>query len=151
MLTRLSEDLFGLNSGVYFMKVDQRSVDFLLAVEKVPKHADPLKGEQPAITLLTEQWELEAKGEMVFLDQRYFNSYECEAGYTEVKDVFQIHFPSLPLKEERMLPMMREIWSGEVQQDISAFAPGRAAVKEAMQTFWQEYSLSRSNRTTTIP
>lgn len=132
------------------MRVDQRSVDFLLATENVPKHPDPLKGEQPAVTLLTEQWELEAKGEMVFLDQRYFNSYECEAGYTEVKDTFQIHFPSLSLKEERMLPMMRDIWAGNTRQDTSAFETGRASVKSAMQAFWKEHSQFQ-NTPTPVP
>jgi len=132
------------------MKVDQRSVEFLLAVESVPKHVDPLKGEQPAITLLTEEWELEQKGQLVFLDQRYFNSYECEAGYTEVKDTFQIHFPSLALKEERMLPMMRGIWAGEVRQDTSAFDPGRTSVQDAMRAFWQQHT-SFFSTTTNMP
>ena len=79
---------------------------------------------------------LEQKGELVFMDQNLFNSYEGQRGFQEIDGIFQIHFPSLNLKRRDMMPLLEAIQKGDVRPEIRKYDIGRDRVKAELKDFW---------------
>lgn len=130
-------DKFGLNAGVFFLKIDLRSLRFLNDILLLGELGIPLEFfEQTAMQIAIEERGLEARGEFVRFPMSIFNSYAGRRAIDHSMSVFQLHFPSLRFKRSGMLPLLESLRDGHtVLQDSQAV---EEALYQQVKRFWAD-------------
>lgn len=137
----MAKDWKEWNTGTWLARVNERSVAFFDEVLSYQHHIPPLWiAEQSAIVLLAEKYQLEQKGEMVSITQQLLNSYDGPKAYQNPRDAFIIHWPSLHFKRAEMLPFLRKLTKGEIEQDPNKFAESKAEFIGKVKDFWEAYA-----------
>ena len=90
--------------------------------------------------LLAEKYQLEENGQMVSITQQLMNSYDGPKGYRNPRDAFIIHWPSYGFKRAEMLPFLRALLKGEIEQDATKFAESKAEYIRKVKEFWEAYA-----------
>ena len=136
-LTPAPADSNGLNAGVFFIKVDVRSLEFLEEVLAYEYSTISLKWfEQSAMTLVLKRRKLVQTGEYVLEPLRFFNSYAGRSAIESSSSSFQIHFPSPPAKRNRMLPLIEALESGSISL-TERQEERRKALERDARKFWE--------------
>lgn len=138
----ISKDWNGLNSGVFFLRVNSWSIGFLISVLAF-RYYNPdtslLFSEQSAMEIVLQ--DAQYRHNVEFVPQRWFNPYaqttpedfESREDITELEDWavrrgdFLIHFAGVANKEQRMAPWLDTVKrlgtpldSRKVQRDVTS-------------------------------
>lgn len=151
-----SQDIFalvtadhnGLNSGVFYLKVHNSSVDFLSEIMTYTvSHPDEDLGwnyEQTAMARVISIFETRHRGSghpsgIAWVPRTWFNSYEFGHGFEGEPGDFLVHFPGLGNNKIRHM----EWWLDELKSNQQKWEIGfnETRYKIEVPAFWSNYSL----------
>jgi hypothetical protein len=135
----LLADKFGLNAGVFFIKVDKRSLQFLDEVLLYENSGTYLEFfEQSAMEKLIKKKKLEQSGDFVRFPMGYFNSYAGMAAVKKPTAIFQLHFPSLRFKRKTLLPLIEALSTGNLSL-TERDEDRKYVLEDEVREFWRHW------------
>lgn len=147
------EDHNGFNAGSMFFKVDPRSLQLAKKVLKFqtwPLDKRIKLAEQSALKIIFEEEELAESGQVVYMDQDFFNSYRGKGELTgshRHSIVAMIHFPSIR-KRIMLLPLLQKILTGKAPRLSPEVVQRRNEnLRRAASTFWKNYRQRKGSMT----
>ena len=147
----ISDDHNGLNNGVFFLRVDERSLQWVNSVSMHPRtgrnHLE--MHEQTIMEYTLQDLKFEERGQVIFVPQTWFNSYSGSNAVDRLRDhtsatsTFQLHWPSPNFKTRAMLPLLKSF--RETPQLVSREDLIKASERFKAQTaaWWAEHGRNR--------
>lgn len=137
----MTADHQGLNNGIFYLKVDPRSVDLLSQIIAYqlyhPEEDLGWFGEQRAMEIVLRATEAEKSG-IAWIPRTWINAYEFEHGFEGEPGHFLVHFAGLA--ETRLTHMAN--WLDELRRDQEKW---EVAVEDTFYArgipeFWGEFA-----------
>lgn len=142
-----TEDHNGLNAGVFLLKVDLRSLKFVMDVLSFDR-SDRRLGfyEQTAMQITIKEQNLVEHGQAVFMPSEFFNSYLGseigEKAFEQVLPTVLLHYPSREAKRDTLIPHLHRVIHGRgpIITDM-LLSEGQKAFEISVEKFWKSYTV----------